>query len=148
MRQVLKFLGLITGFGPLVGAVSAKWDDFDAYGTVPAGEQAVVWLPAGRVSVAFHSGDKSSRGVYADLPTIADMSGRELAVESMGRMQGPSITKRGYFADERMRKRFASVEVPTGGDYLVSAAGCSVLLGCVGFERQARPAGVGQMARA
>ena len=43
---------------------------------------------------------------------------------------------------------FASVEVPTGGDYLVSAAGCSVLLGCVGFERQARPAGVGQMARA
>jgi hypothetical protein len=148
MRAVLGFLGLVTGIGPVVEAMRARWDDFDAYGTVPAGEQAVVWLPAGSVSLAFHSNDQRSRGVQADVPTIADMSGREVPVEFMGRMQGPSITKRGYFADERMRKRFASVEVPTGDDYLVSAAGCTVLLGCAGFKRQARPAGVGQIARA
>lgn len=139
MRQALKFLGLMTGVGPLMTALRSSWEAFDAYGRVAAGEAAVLRLPAGPVSIAFESSNRGSHGASADVPSITGPDGRPLPVEYMGRLQGPSATKSGMFADERMRKRFASVDLPTEGEYTVRATGCTVMLGSAGFSRRPRP---------
>ncbi len=139
VRQLLRILGLVTGIGPLITAMRTSWDSFDAYGTVPSGESATLRLPAGPISIAFATGEKSSRGVEADLPAIAAVDGGEVPVEFMGALQGPSSQKSGYFADEQVRKRFATAVVPAEGDYVVRAAACTVLIGTAGFSRSPSP---------
>jgi hypothetical protein len=138
MSGLTKALGLMTGVGPLMTALRTSWDSFDAYGTVPRGESATVALPAGPISVSFASGEESSRGVVEDLPTIVGTAGTRVPVEFMGRLQGPRSMKRGYLADERIRKRFATAEIPADGEYVVTAAACTVLLGTAGFSRKPR----------
>jgi hypothetical protein len=135
MRQVLTFLGLVTGIGPLLTAFRTRWDSFDAYGSVPPRESAILRLPAGPISIAFEGG-RNSRGVAEDLPTIASTAGRELPVRLIGGLQGPSATRRGPFGDDRKRKRFATTEVPADGDFVVTAGACTVLLGTAGFRRK------------
>jgi hypothetical protein len=132
-------LGLVTGIGPLMGALRTSWDSFDAYGSVPKGQPANLELPAGPISISFASGDESSRGVVEDVPTIVGAQGQRVPVEFMGRMQGPKAIKRGYFADEQVRKRFATALIPADGSYVVTAAGCKVLVGTAGFSRRPRP---------
>jgi hypothetical protein len=129
MRQLLRFLGLITGIGPLIAVLGTRWDAFDAYGVVGAGESRTLRLPAGAVSIAFETSNRGSRGARQDIPSIADPDGRAVPIECMGTLQGPSVTKSGYFADERIRKRFATAQLPAPGDYLVTASGCTVLIG-------------------
>ena len=136
MRQALKLLGLMTGVGPLMTALRTSWEAFDAYGTVAAGEAAILRLPAGPVSIAFESSNRGSQGASSDVPSIAGQDGRPVPIEFMGRLQGPSATKAGMFADERTRKRFASADLPAGGDYVVRATGCTVMLGSAGFRPQ------------
>jgi hypothetical protein len=114
MRQLLRFL---------------RWDAFAAYGVVPAGESTTVRLPAGAVSIAFESRYPGSRRALADLPSIADDRGREVPIAYTGAPQGPSITKSGFFADQRIRRRFATAKLPAPGDYFVRASGSTVLLG-------------------
>jgi hypothetical protein len=138
MSEPLRILGLITGMGPLMTAMKTSWEAFDAYGTVPAGERATVHLPKGPISISFATSEKTSRGVEADVPEITDIHGK-VPVEFMGRMQGPSLMKRGWFADEQVRKRFATAEIPVEGEYVVTARGCKVMLGSAGFSRKPRP---------
>lgn len=139
MRQLLRILGLVTGIGPLMTAMRTSWDSFDAYGTVPSGESATLRLPAGPISIAFASSEKSSRGVEADVPAIAGVDGAEVRVEFIGALQGPSLQKSGYLADEQVRKRFATAQLPAEGDYVVRAAACTLLIGTAGFSRKPSP---------
>jgi hypothetical protein len=139
VRQVLKVLGMITGIAPLVMALRTGWDSFDCYGTVPAGERAIVELPAGPISIAFESGSRYSKATKEDLPKIVDMRGRELPATFMSGLQGPTSTRTGMHTGDVMRKRFASAEVPTDGDYAITGGACALLIGTAGFSRKPRP---------
>jgi hypothetical protein len=88
MRQVLKFLGLITGIGSLVTALRTPWEAFDAYGTVLAGESASLRLPRGTISISFETSNRTSRGVPSDVPSIVGPSGQPVTVEFMVRSKG------------------------------------------------------------
>jgi hypothetical protein len=134
MRQVLNSFG----FGPLVAVFRTSWDSFDCYGTVPAGHRSILELPAGPISIAFESGSKYSKGVEADLPKIVDMDGRQLPVELMGSLQGPSLTREEKRSPLILRKRFATATIPADGDYAVTAGVNPVLIGTAGFSRKPR----------
>jgi hypothetical protein len=121
----------------------ASWDSFDAYGSVAAGEAVTLRLPAGPVSIAFESTERSGSADERDLPSIVAARGEELPVEFMGRMQEPVLNSGGMSSGNRMRKRFATVELPYDGDYLVQAGAREVLLGSAGFARNPSPLPVG-----
>lgn len=134
MRQVLRVLGL----GPLMAAFRTSWDSFDCYGTVPAHQRSILELPAGPISIAFESGSKYSKGAEADLPKIMDMDGRQLPIELMGRLQGPTTTREEKRSPLVMRKRFATAAIPADGDYAVTAGVNPVLIGTAGFSHKPR----------
>jgi hypothetical protein len=138
VKRVLRVLGLVSGIGPLLMVLRTSWDSFDAYGTVSKGETRTLALPAGPIAVSFESSSQYAEGVVEDMPTITTSGGGRVPVEFMGQFQGPRLMHRSEHEADKVRKRFATAEIPADGEYVVTAAACTVLIGTAGFSRKPR----------